>query len=46
LAAASSEAVSASTQVQLSSLEDLNDMIMTLNSYSKNLDEALSRFEV
>ncbi|MGB8451498.1 MAG: methyl-accepting chemotaxis protein [Anaerocolumna sp.] len=46
VAAASSEEVSASTQEQLYSLEELTKMAVTLNNYSKSLEETLKQFNV
>lgn len=46
VAAASSEEVSASTQEQLNSLEELTKMAISLNQYSKNLEETLKHFKV
>ena len=46
VAAAASEEVSASTQEQLSTLEELANMAIMLKNYSKNLEENLKRFKV
>ncbi|WMJ86926.1 methyl-accepting chemotaxis protein [Anaerocolumna sp. MB42-C2] len=46
VAAASSQEVSASTQEQLNSLEGLTNMAVTLNHYSKSLEETLKLFKV
>ncbi len=46
VSAAASEEVSASTQEQLSTLEELANMAVMLNNYSKNLEENLKRFKV
>jgi methyl-accepting chemotaxis protein len=46
VAAAASEEVSASTQEQLSTLEELANMAIMLKNYSRNLEENLNRFKV
>ncbi len=46
VAAAASEEVSASTQEQLSTLEELENMAIMLKNYSKNLEENLRHFKV
>lgn len=46
LAATSSEEVSASTQEQLAALQELTNMALMLNNYSKNLEETFKQFKV
>ncbi len=46
MAAASAEEVSASTEEQLSAIEVLNKMAVTLHSFASTLEEILSRFKV
>jgi methyl-accepting chemotaxis protein len=46
LAATSSEEVSASTQEQLAALQELTNMAVMLNNYSKNLEETFKQFKV